>query len=89
MARDKQAPLPGKDMPQRDEELEEEGVRLINAKHAKTVAADAYKAAYANVKELLRKRGNDYEMFDAPHTLRLKHRDDEVIIEDKETGSQD
>lgn len=86
--RDKQAPLPGADGI-RDDELEEAGVLMINAKHAKRDAQDAYKAAYADVKRIMRSKDYDtYPMLDAKGvTLVRKARDEEIVIEETDAAS--
>lgn len=88
MSRDKQSPLPGAEGI-RDEELEKDGVLLVNAKNAKVAASDAYKAAYAAVKKTMRDKGIDsYPMLDAPGvTLVRKHRDDEIKIEETDASA--
>lgn len=88
MSRDTQAPLPGAEGI-RDDELEKSGVLLVNAKNAKVAAKDAYAAAYADVKKIMREKGIDsYPMLDAPGvTLVRKHRDDEIKIEETDAAA--
>lgn len=88
MSRDKQAPLPGAEGV-RDDELEKDGVLLVNAKNAKVAAKDQYAAAYAAVKKTMRDKGIDsYPMLDAPGvTLVRKHRDDEIKIEETDASA--
>jgi hypothetical protein len=88
MSRDTQAPLPGAEGI-RDDELEKDGVLLVNAKNAKIAAQDAYKAAYAAVKKTMREKDiESYPMLDAPGvTLVRKHRDDEIKIEETDAAA--
>lgn len=88
MSRDKQTSLPGADGI-RDDELEKAGVLLVNARNAKISAKDAYAAAYADVKRIMREKGIDsYPMLDAPGTtLVRKHRDDEIKIEETDAAA--
>ncbi len=77
-------------VPQRNEELEKAGVRLANAKEAKVNAEDQRKAAYNEIKEIMRAQNlPEYVMFDIKKTLKMKSRDAEIIMEDTETGSSD
>lgn len=86
--RHKQAPLPGADGV-RDDELEEAGVLMINATRAKRNAQDAYKAAYADVKRIMRAKDYDtYPMLDAKGvTLVKKTRDEEIVIEETDASA--
>lgn len=88
MSRDKQAPLPGAEGI-RDDELEAAGVLMINAKHAKRDSADAYKAAYADVKRIMRSKNYDtYPMLDAKGVMLVKKaRDEEIVIKETDASA--
>ncbi len=85
---DRQDVLPGAEGV-RDEALEEAGKDLINAKHAKKVAQEKYKAAYQDVKALMTEKDLDsYPMLDVKGmTLRKKHRDEEIVIEETDAAA--
>ncbi len=86
--RDKQAPLPGAEGV-RDDELEEAGVLLVNSLHAITKANDAKKAAYADVKRIMRAKAYDtYPMLDCKGvTLVKKVRDEEIKVEETDASA--
>lgn len=88
MSRQTQPALPGAEGI-RDDDLEKDGVLLVNAKNAKIAAKDAFTAAYAAVKKTMRDKGiESYPMFDAPGvTLVRKHRDDEIKIEETDASA--
>ena len=88
--RDTQLAIADPNAPQRNAELEEAGVRYINACEAIRNGNDAKKAAYAEMKEIMRREMlDDYQMFDASKTLYMKQRDAEVEVKDTPTGSPD
>jgi hypothetical protein len=77
-------------VPQRDAELEEAGVRWLNAVNEKKAAEDKRKAAYAEVKEIMRrKRVDEYKMTDANKTLYARTPDIEIVMKDTPTGTPD
>lgn len=75
---------------ERREDLEAAGVRYLNSLEAIVNAGDAKKAAYAEIKEIMRRENIDeYAMKDVNKVLIRKHRDDEIKVKDAETGSPD
>lgn len=85
---DRQEALPGAEGI-RDEALEEAGKDLVNAKHAKAVAKEKYRAAYTDVKALMIERDLDtYPMLDCKGvTLRKKQKDAEIVIEETDAAA--
>ncbi len=71
----------------RIEELEAAGIRLINADNAKAAAADQYKAAYAEVKEIMRRlKLHEYSMTDCEQILEAVAEDIKIKVKDKPTA---
>ena len=86
--RDTQLAIADPNVPARNAELEAAGVRFINASEAITNGKDAKKAAYAEMKEIMRREQIDeYRMFDANKTLVASERDMEIKVKDTPTGS--
>lgn len=71
----------------RIEELEEAGIRLINARNKKQAAIDQEKAAYSDVKEIMRRlKLSEYAMTDCEQILEAVAEDIKIKVKDKPTA---